>query len=184
MILLNFVIFNKWPVTNVSLNQFTHTTDFTLMQNQLHKYYWWFGEWWNTPKTSSLDWPGYGTDIHQRSMTSYGHVMASSAVGLKLGGFGFLSTTHAKQTWNKRIHDDLIAPYGVLRLSSCSNHDTCRQHTHLTNHGYFDYGKTRKPPNSAPCRDQDGAGSGISGVYLWVIAKILITLWLKLRKTF
>ena len=28
-------------------------------------------------------------------------------------------------------------------------------------------GQTRRPPIWAPCRNQDGAGSGISGVYLW-----------------
>ena len=28
--------------------------------------------------------------------------------------------------------------------------------------------KTRRPPNWAPCGDQDGVGSGISGVYLWM----------------
>ena len=42
-------------------------------------------------------------------------------------------------------------------------------HTHLTNHGYFDRGKTRIPPIWAPCRNKDVASSGISGVYLWVI---------------
>ena len=29
-------------------------------------------------------------------------------------------------------------------------------------------GKTRRPLNWAPCRDQNGTGSGISGVYLWM----------------
>ena len=32
---------------------------------------------------------------------------------------------------------------------------------------YDDYQKTRRPPNSAPCGDQDGAGSGIACVCLW-----------------
>ena len=41
-------------------------------------------------------------------------------------------------------------------------------------------GKTRRPPNWAPFQDQDGAGSGISGVYLcsnctWRITVILIS---------
>ena len=30
----------------------------------------------------------------------------------------------------------------------------------------FNTGKTQIPPNSASCLDQDGAGSGICGVYL------------------
>ena len=40
-------------------------------------------------------------------------------------------------------------------------------HTHLVNHNYFDHGKSPKiPPIGAPCRDKDGAGFGISGLYL------------------
>ena len=52
-------------------------------------------------------------------------------------------------------------------LSSCSHSTRFRRHTHLTNRGYFDYGKNPKTPNWAPCWNQDGAGSGISRVYLW-----------------
>ena len=40
---------------------------------------------------------------------------------------------------------------------------------HLTNHDYFDYGKTQRPPFEPPCRNKDGARSGISGVYLWLL---------------
>ena len=29
-------------------------------------------------------------------------------------------------------------------------------------------GKAQGPPISAPCRDQDDTGSGMSGVYLWL----------------
>ena len=42
--------------------------------------------------------------------------MASLSMGLKLGVFGFFSTTHTqKQTQNKCVHD-LRAPCGVLRV--------------------------------------------------------------------
>ena len=33
---------------------------------------------------------------------------------------------------------------------------------------YFDYGKNPKTPNLSPCQDKNGAGSGISPVYLWL----------------
>ena len=52
-------------------------------------------------------------------------------------------------------------------LSLSSDHSTYA----LTNHGYFDRGKYRIPPTEAPCRDNDGAGSGISGLYLWLHSK-------------
>ena len=48
-------------------------------------------------------------------------------------------------------------------------------HTHLTNHGYFDYKKkTRRPQIWVPCRDKDDAHFLISGVYLWFLLTILL----------
>ena len=54
-------------------------------------------------------------------------------------------------------------------LSSCTDCSRCRWHTHLTIHGYFDYlcgKKTWRSPIWDSCRNKNGAGSGISLVYL------------------
>ena len=88
-------------------------------------------------------------------------VLTSSAMGLKLVVFGFLPSTHAK-TNAKQMHAAFYAC-----LSSRSDHSRCRWHTRLTNRGYFDYGKNPKNPQFDPlARNQEGAGSGISRVYL------------------
>ena len=88
--------------------------------------------------------------------------------GAQIGGLvGFWQPYRQKQTQNKCVHD-LCAPCGVLRaLSSHSDCNRCRWHMYLPNHGYFDYGKNLKTPIWAPCRDKNGAGFGISLVYLW-----------------
>ena len=52
----------------------------------------------------------------------------------------------------------------------------CRWHKHLTNHGYFDYGKTQRHPVWAPCQDNNGADSWIPCVYLWLFCKIFLRL--------
>ena len=93
------------------------------------------------------------------------HVVTWSAMGINLGVFGFLPTTRAK-TNAKQIGSQFFAHRAGFNvwLSSCSDCSTCRQHTHLTIHNYFDYRKTRKPPSWARCWDQDGTDSGISGV--------------------
>ena len=105
------------------------------------------------------------TDIQGRSQTSY--IVPFYGVvshGLKLGVFGFLPTTHSK-TNASTIFTHRAAFYTCL--SSHSDRSRCRWHTHLMNHGYFDYRKTQRPPIWTPCRDKNGAGSGISLVYLW-----------------
>ena len=115
---------------------------------------------------------GAVTDKHQRYQTSYtapGHVMASSAMRLNLGVFGFLPTTHAKANAKQMRSRSSRA----ARLSACDCFHA-QPAVHAINLRtwrttiIFITGKTRRPPNWAPCQDQDGAGSGISGVYLWV----------------
>ena len=70
-------------------------------------------------------------------------VMVSSAMGFKLGVFGFLPTTHTKTNTSM-----IFAHRAVFQacLSSRSKCNRCRGHTHLMNHRYFDYGKTRRLP--------------------------------------
>ena len=105
---------------------------------------------------------GYTTDKGECKSRIPSLVMALSAMGLKLGVFGFLTTTHT-ETNAKQMHPRFSAPRAVFFacLSSCSDCSSCRLHTHL-NHGWFDYGKiTWWPTIWAPCRDKNGAGSGI-----------------------
>ena len=47
-------------------------------------------------------------------------------------------------------------------------------HTHLTNHNYFELFLTQIPPIGTPCRDKNGAGSGISGLYLWTVPSVKV----------
>ena len=62
--------------------------------------------------------------------------------------------------WNVRV-----GRYAHV-LSSRSDRSRWRWHMHLTHHGYFDYGKTQRPPIWSPCQDKNGTGSGISRVNL------------------
>ena len=90
-------------------------------------------------------------------------IMALSAMGLKFGVFGFLSTTYAETNANKMC---LRSSRGVWRFMRVYLHALTAVHTHLTNHGYFDGGKNLNTPNLSPrCRDKNGAGSGISPAY-------------------
>ena len=52
------------------------------------------------------------------------------------GVFGFCRPHTQKQRQNWCVHD-LPVPCGIL---------LCSWYTHLTNHGYFDYGETQRPP--------------------------------------
>ena len=62
--------------------------------------------------------------------------MASSAMGLKLGLFRFLPTIYTKTDASTIfVH---CVPF-CMCLSSSSNCIRCRWHTHLRNHGYFNY---------------------------------------------
>ena len=86
------------------------------------------------------------------------HVLASSAMGLNLGVFGFLPTAHAKANAKQMRSRSLCALWLLMRdWILCF---TLRPQT---------AGNTQRPPNWAPCRDQDAAGSGISGKYLWLV---------------
>ena len=78
------------------------------------------------------------------------------------GSSGFCRPHTQKYTQNKCVYN-LWVPCGVC-LSSCSNHIRTWRTTVI-----LITGKTQRPPNSAPCRDQDGECSGISGLYLWTI---------------
>ena len=120
----------------------------------------------SSPKRTQLCIPTEYTG-HPRPIPS--HVMVSSAMGLKLGVFRFLPTTHAKahtkqiHSWSLRamqhftrvyLHVQITADRGGIR--------TWRTTVILI------MGKTRRPPIWAPCQNKDGAGSAISRVYLWV----------------
>ena len=76
-------------------------------------------------------------------------VMASSAMGLKLGVFKFLPTTHAKT--NAMHPRSLHAVQRFMRvLSSSSDCSRRRWHTHLTNNCDFQYGKNLKTRKFEP----------------------------------
>ena len=62
-----------------------------------------------------------------------------------------------------------VACHGCL--SERSDFSRCRWHKHLTNHNYCDREKTQIPPIGAPCREENGVDSQISGLNLWLIFK-------------
>ena len=72
-------------------------------------------------------------------------VMALSGMGLKFGIFGLLPTTHAKTNSKQLCPRSSQAVWHFTQVSR-SDRSRCRWHTHQTNHGYFDYGKTQRPP--------------------------------------
>ena len=76
------------------------------------------------------------------------YVMASSATGLNLGVFGFLPTTHAKIHAKQNCVHHLLRT--VRRFALICHYAQIAVYTYLTNRGYFDYGKIRRPSNSAP----------------------------------
>ena len=78
-------------------------------------------------------------------------VMVSSAMGLKLGVFRFLPTTHAKTNAKQTRPRSL----GVVRRftraylhaqTAVDASDIRTRRAHPTNHGYFDYGKKPEDP--------------------------------------
>ena len=96
------------------------------------------------------------------------HVIVLSAMG-NLGVFGFLPTIHTKAnakpmcsrpscTAQRSTHFCLHSHTAVHAGNTC----TYKLQTMII----LITGKTRRPPNWAPCRNQDGAGSGIFDVYL------------------
>ena len=101
--------------------------------------------------------------------------MALSAMGLNLGVFGFFPTTQAKanakqmRSWSVHAARILTHVFFMLRpqyMLVTYAPDEPRL--------FWLREKTRRPPNWAPFRDQNGAGSGISGVYMWTAHKISV----------
>ena len=89
--------------------------------------------------------------------------MELSAMELQLGVFGFLPTTHAETNAHKIVHD-LQALYDIsyIYLDAQPQCIHTWQITIIQNHG-----KTRILLIWALCWFKDGAGSGISCLYLW-----------------
>ena len=96
-------------------------------------------------------------------------VMVLSAMGLKLGIFRFfLPTTHTQKQNAKQVPRWSLCT--VLHFNTCYLHtqtvvdrgDICTWRTMVI----LITRKIRIPPIWVPCRDQNGAGSGISLVYL------------------
>ena len=95
-------------------------------------------------------------DTKGRSQTSYTtRVMASSAMGLSWGLWVF--TDHIRKNKRKTNAPMIFAQTAVDAGSIRTWQTTIILIT----------GKPRRPPIWAPCRDKNGAGSGISLVYLW-----------------
>ena len=84
-------------------------------------------------------------------------------MGLKLGVFGFLPTTYAKTNAIQMRPRSLRVAVFYACLSSRSSCSRCRWHTHLTNHGCFDYGKNPKTPNLSPMPESRWHRFWISG---------------------
>ena len=97
--------------------------------------------------------------------------MALLTMGLNLGVFGFFAD-HTRKRMQTNVFT-IFARCAVFLHVSCLHAQTAVHagNKHLRNHGYFDYGG--KPRIQPPCRDQDGAGSGISGLYLWMCHMLL-----------
>ena len=99
------------------------------------------------------------TDLHQRYETSY-TTLCNGIVsyGAQFGGL-WVFVHHTCKNKCKKMHSR--SSHAMQRFCTCvpsrSDHCTCRKHTHLMSHDYFDYGETQRPPNSAQCLDQDGA---------------------------
>ena len=96
------------------------------------------------------------TDIQGRFQTSY-TTPYNGAIshGAKIGVFGLLPTTHVETNANK-MRPQLCAAFHASQYIH-----TWRITVILI------MGKTRRPPIWALCWDKNGAGSGISLVYLW-----------------
>ena len=98
---------------------------------------------------------------------------------LQLEGIRVLPTTHAETNANK-MRPRFSRAVRLFTRVYLHAHTAVGLHTHLTNHSYFDRGKTRIPPIWAPWRDKDCAGSGIFGLYLVVQSEVTST-WSKIN---
>ena len=100
--------------------------------------------------------------------------MASSAMGLKFGVFGFLQTTHAKTMRPQSSH--AVQHFTRVYLHARTAINTGDIRTWRTTIVLITK-NTQRPPIWAPCRNKDGAGSGISGVYLWCWRNLVSFSW-------
>ena len=93
--------------------------------------------------SSKTGWP---IDIQGRSQTLY--TALSSAMELKLVVFEFLSTTHAKTNAKQMCprSSHVVRRFTCVHLHAQTTVDAGNI-MHLTNHGYFDYGKNSETPN-------------------------------------
>ena len=88
--------------------------------------------------------------------------MASSAMGSILGSSGFCRPRTQKEMQNRCVHD-LRQPCSVVCVIFIFTLRLSMRWTAVI----LIMRKTWRPPIWGPCWDQDGSGSGISGVYLW-----------------
>ena len=116
-------------------------------------------------------------NTHQRSQTSYTFLCNGVlSHGAQFGGLQVFAD-HSCKNIRKANASMIFTCHAVFYvcfsvLSSLSDSSRCR-HEHLMNCDYFDYEKKKlKTPNLSPCWDKDGAGSGITGLYLWYKLKI------------
>ena len=94
--------------------------------------------------------------------------MGMSAIGFNLEIFRFLPNRYTKQKQNQCVQRSLHAMrhfmhvlYSHLDCTRCKN--ICTRQTAVI---LITRKKYLKTPNLNPCKDNDGAGFGISGVYL------------------
>ena len=99
-------------------------------------------------------------------------VMASPALGLKLGVFGFLRTTQQEQMRPRFSRT-------MRHVTHVFLHIKIRVQTHLTNHSYFDQGKNLNTANRSPMQGIKMAqvlwSPSFSSLYMYIY------LWLKQR---
>ena len=105
-------------------------------------------------------------------------VMASSAMRVQLGGLRvFADRTRKNKSKTKCVHDLLTSCSG-LRLFDFMLRSQYMQVTYASDKPQlFWLWENLKTPNAAPCQDQDGPGSWISGVYLWFSSTCRMLSW-------
>ena len=112
------------------------------------------------------------TDIESRSQNSYtAQCNSVSCHGSPIGSTQVLLTTHGKTNANKMRPRSARA---VQRFTHIYLHTQTAVHTHLTNHDYFDRGKTQVLPIRSPYRYKDGTGCGMPCLYLWLQSRITV----------
>ena len=105
--------------------------------------------------------------------------MASSAMA-QIGGLRVFADHRRENKCKTNAPTIFASPAAFYAyLSSCSDRSRRIWHTHLTNYGYFDYGKTQRPPIWAPCRNKDAQALG-SLLYICVMCIRLIAVLFEL----